>query len=288
MTQLSLIAASLLIASSVVVAKTTPLTLEVYNADENSFNVNSTLIIGKTEVMVIDTRFTKADALRIAAKVLDTGKTLNTIFISQADPDYYFGAEHLHALFPDAKIITTPAVRKVIEQKLPNKLKVWAPQMGKNAPVTPYLPEAYTGTNLTIDGHKVEIRGTQGIWAHSPYLWIPSHKAILGNVSISSGLHVWTADSQTDAAYGAWTAQLDEIKALNAQVVIPGHMTAGQPLSANAINDTKQYLADFAQAKQASANSGELIEKMTQKYPHLESPTTLDLSAKVHMGEMKW
>ena len=71
-------------------------------------------------------------------------------------------------------------------------------------------------------------------------------------------------------------------------MVIPGHMTAGQPLSANAINDTKQYLADFAQAKQASANSGELIEKMTQKYPHLESPTTLDLSAKVHMGEMKW
>lgn len=68
--------------------------------------------------MVVDTGFTKADALRIAAKVLDSGKELKTIFISQADPDYYFGAEVLHGLFPEAKILTTPAVKKVIETKL--------------------------------------------------------------------------------------------------------------------------------------------------------------------------
>ena len=49
-------------------------------------------------------------------------KTLKTIFISQADPDYYFGAEALHQQFPDAQIITTPAVQKIIKEKLAGKL----------------------------------------------------------------------------------------------------------------------------------------------------------------------
>ncbi|MEF1231049.1 MBL fold metallo-hydrolase, partial [Vibrio fortis] len=104
MKNLTLMAASILLATNATAAEDTPLTLDVYNADKNSFHVNSTLVIGESEVMVVDTGFTKADALRIAAKVLDSGKELKTIFISQADPDYYFGAEVLHALFPKAQV----------------------------------------------------------------------------------------------------------------------------------------------------------------------------------------
>ncbi len=78
----------------------------------------------------VDTGFTKADALRIAAKVLDSGKELTTIFISQADPDYYFGAEVLHGMFPDAKVITTPAVRATIAEKLDGKNGILDPKNG--------------------------------------------------------------------------------------------------------------------------------------------------------------
>ncbi|MBT9493275.1 MAG: MBL fold metallo-hydrolase, partial [Paucibacter sp.] len=70
-----------------------PLTLQVYNADAGSFHVNAVLIAGKTDAVLLDTGFTRADALRIAAMVLDSKKTLKTIYISQADPDYYFGIE---------------------------------------------------------------------------------------------------------------------------------------------------------------------------------------------------
>src|SRR5450830_1113047 len=71
------------------------LTLKVYNADANSFNVNSTLVMGAKDAILIDGGFTRADALRIAANVLDSGKQLTTIYVSQADPDYYFGVETL-------------------------------------------------------------------------------------------------------------------------------------------------------------------------------------------------
>lgn len=136
--------------------------------------------------------------------MLDSGKELKTIFISQADPDYYFGAEVLHGLFPEAKILTTPAVKKVIETKLAGKLAFWGPKMGSNAPVKPYVPQAISGNTLMLDGHAIEIRGTDGDLAHRPYLWIPSSKAVLGNVSVYGMIHLWMADAQSDESQQAW------------------------------------------------------------------------------------
>ena len=288
MKKLTLMTASVLLATITIAAEKTPLTLDVYNADKNSFHVNSTLVIGESEVMVVDTGFTKADALRIAAKVLDSGKELKTIFISQADPDYYFGAEVLHALFPKAQVLSTPAVIEVIEKKLAGKLAFWGPKMGSNAPVEPYLPQAIEDNALTVDGHKIEIRGTQGELAHRPYLWIPSSKTVLGNVAVYGNVHLWMADAQSEGSQKAWVKQLEELQELNPEIVIPGHMEAGTKLDASTISYSQQYLADFQQAKSSSQNSAEVIDKMSASYPNARLPMALSIGAKVHMDEMKW
>jgi glyoxylase-like metal-dependent hydrolase (beta-lactamase superfamily II) len=288
MKNLTLMAASILLATNANAAETTPLTLDVYNADKDSFHVNSTLVIGKSEVMVVDTGFTKADALRIAAKVLDSGKELKTIFISQADPDYYFGAEVLHAQFPKAQVLSTPEVIEVIEKKLAGKLAFWGPKMGSNAPVEPYLPQAIEDNVLTVDGRKIEIRGTQGELAHRPYLWIPSNKAVLGNVAVYGNLHLWMADAQSESSQKAWAKQLKELKDLNPEIVIPGHMKAGTKLDVSTISYSQQYLSDFQKAKDNSKNSAEVIDKMSATYPDAQLPMALSIGAKVHMGEMKW
>ncbi len=288
MKNLTLMAASILLATNATAAESTPLTLDVYNADKNSFHVNSTLIIGESEVMVVDTGFTKADALRIAAKVLDSGKELKTIFISQADPDYYFGAEVLHTLFPKAQVLSTPEVIEVIEKKLAGKLAFWGPKMGSNAPVEPYLPQAIEGNVLTVNGHEIEIRGTQGELAHRPYLWIPSNKAVLGNVAVYGNLHLWMADAQSDSSQKAWVKQLKELQELKPDIVIPGHMKAGTKLDASTISYSQQYLSDFQKAKDSCKNSTEVIDQMSSSYPDAQLPMALSIGAKVHMGEMKW
>ncbi|MCE9842571.1 MBL fold metallo-hydrolase [Vibrio antiquarius] len=288
MKKFTLIAASILMASPVLAANHSPLTLEVYNADGNSFHVNSTLVYGETDAMVIDTGFTKADAMRIAAKVLDSGKTLKTIFISQADPDYYFGAEALHQQFPDAQIITTPAVQKIIKEKLAGKLAYWGPKLGANAPVKPVIPVAYDKASLELEGHQIEIHGSHGPSAHRPYLWIPDNKAILGNVAVYSNVHLWMADAADQTAINAWEQQLSEMLALKPQVVIPGHMKAGTKLNADTIRYSQQYLQDFQQAKKHSNNSAQLIDTMSAKYPEAQLPIALEIGAKVHTGEMSW
>jgi glyoxylase-like metal-dependent hydrolase (beta-lactamase superfamily II) len=265
-----------------------PLALKVYNADGNSFHVNAVVVSGKTEAVVIDGGFTRADALRIAANALDSGKTVKTILISNADPDFYFGAETLKLLFPQAQVLATPAVREKIRAKLDGKMAFWAPKMGANAPKQPVVPEELKGTSLTLDGEAIEVRGTAGELAHRPYVWIPSLKAIVGNIAVFGDLHVWTADTQKDSERKAWLAQLDEMQALKPAVVVPGHMAAGAALDESAIRYTRQYLQRF-EAETPKAKSGaELIEAMKKAYPQAGLPIALDIGAKVAKGEMKW
>ncbi len=265
-----------------------PLQIKVYNADGNSFNVNSTLVYGEKEAMVIDAGFTRADALRIAANVPDSGKELKTIYVSQADPDYYFGVETLKEFFPKADVVTTPAVLEKINAKLAGKLAFWGPKMGANAPRTPVLPKAISGNTLMVDGQTVEIRGTTGALAHRPYAWIPSVKAVVGNIGVFGNMHVWTADTQTVAERSAWVAQLDEMAALQPTVVVPGHMLPGTTLDVTAVTYTKGYLQTFEKNAAATKTSAELIDAMKKAYPAAPMGLSLDIGAKVNKGEMKW
>lgn len=265
-----------------------PLALQVYNAPATSFLVNSALLTGSKEAVVIDAGFTRADAYRIAANVLDSGKTLTTILVSNADPDYYFGAEVLKALFPQAKVVATPAVREKIVAKLPAKVAFWGPKMGANAPAQPIVPEALAGDRLTMDGEAIEIRGTTGLLAHRPYVWVPSLHAILGNVAVFGNMHVWTADTQKPAERQAWIAQLDEMKALQPRIVVPGHMAPGTPLDAGTIDFTRGYLVKFESALQQSKDSAGVVRTMNGAYPQLDESSSLELGAKVLKGEMAW
>jgi glyoxylase-like metal-dependent hydrolase (beta-lactamase superfamily II) len=272
-----------------VAAQTPPaLTLKVINADAGSFHANAVLVTGKTEAVVVDTGFTRADALRIAAQVLDSGKTLTTILISNADPDYYFGAEVLQSLFPQARVVTTPAVRTVLQAKLTGKVAFWGPKLGANGPRQPVVPEALPAPLVTLDGEALEIRGTTGLLAHRPYVWIPSVRAVVGNVAVFHNLHVWTADTRTDREREAWLAQLDEIEALQPATVVPGHMAAGSPLDTSGIRHTRAWLQRFATETARAANAAQLIETMKAAYPQAGLGIALDIGAKVNKGEMKW
>lgn len=265
-----------------------PLKVSVSNAGSNSFHVNSVIISGATEAMVIDAGFTRADALRVAATVLDTGKTLKTILISNADPDFYFGAETLKAIFPRAEVVTTPAVLAKIEAKHAGKVAFWGPKMGANAPVQSVLPVALRSNVLTLDGESIELRGTTGPLAHRPYVWIPSIRTLAGNLGVFGNLHVWTADTQKLEERQAWVAQLDELKALQPAMVVPGHMSAGTRLDASAIQYTRDYLLRFETELGRARNAAELIDTMQKAYPQAGLGIALDIGAKVNKGEMKW
>ena len=69
MNKLSLLLTSLVLNRAITANAQYGLQFDVYNADDKSFNVNSPLIYGENDAILIDTGFTKADTLRITAKV---------------------------------------------------------------------------------------------------------------------------------------------------------------------------------------------------------------------------
>jgi len=265
-----------------------PLSLQVYNADAASFHVNAVLVSGKTDAVLLDTGFTRADALRIAGMVLDSKKTLKTIYVSQADPDFYFGVGVLKQFFPQARVVATAPTLKKIEATLPTKLQVWGPRLGANAPQGVPLPEALATPVIELEGEKLEIRGLDDTLPGRSYVWIPSLRTIAGGVNVFAGLHAWTADTQTVQERTDWQRKLDAMAALQPLRVIPGHSRAGAPQDATQLSWTRSYLTRFEAELPKAANSAALIGAMQQAYPDAGLAIALDIGAKVNKGEMKW
>jgi hypothetical protein len=89
----------------------------------------------------------------------DGDANLKTIYISQADPDFYFGTEVLKQTFPDAKVVATQATVGKIQATLSTKLQVWGPRLGLNSPKSVPLPEVVSGNTIALEGEILEIRG---------------------------------------------------------------------------------------------------------------------------------
>lgn len=265
-------------------ASAAPLQVTPIYTSEQSFNVTASLISGNKQVMLVNGFFNRADALRAAAQILDSGKTLTTIFVSHGDPDYYFGLESLIDIFPKAKVVATAATIAHIEQTQAAKLQFCSPKMGNNAPTRLILPTLASAEHLLVDGETVEIQGSGA----KTYLWIPSAKAVVGGITVFGNMHLWMADDAKPADWALWRGALDGIQALKPALVIAGHATANSPTDQRAVTFTQTYLAQYAKANSTSKNSAELIQSMQRLYPDLPEVSNLQMGAKVVKGEMQW
>ncbi|MEW7949335.1 MBL fold metallo-hydrolase, partial [Enterobacter hormaechei subsp. xiangfangensis] len=111
---------------------------------------------------------------------------------------------------------------------------------------------------------------------------------ILSGTGVSWGIHVWTADTQTPESRKQWQQTLDSMAALKPEHVIPGHYLGTPPAGTGAIDFTRRYLHQFEQALMTHKASTGVISTMKKQWPNLAEASSLELSAKVNTGEMKW
>ncbi|MCJ8179515.1 MBL fold metallo-hydrolase [Pseudomonas viridiflava] len=266
-----------------------PLKIDVYNPAEKAiFPVSSELITGQHDAVLIDAQFQRNDAEALVQKIKASGKKLTTVYISHSDPDYYFGLDVIQAAFPEAKIVASEPTVKAIKASMQGKLAYWGPILKDNAPAKLVLPEVLKGDHLTLEGQPLEIKGLQGPAPQRSYVWIPSLKAVVGGVVVSSGIHVWVADTQTPKSRQDWLAALKGIEALKPTTVIPGHYLGEVPEGTKAVTFTADYLKSFEEHAAKIRDSAALIDAMKKAWPQLAEPSSLELSAKVIKGEMKW
>ncbi|MFJ7884868.1 MBL fold metallo-hydrolase [Pseudomonas sp. NPDC096917] len=266
-----------------------PLTLDVYNPGaEAIFPVSSVLVSGEKDAILVDAQFAKAQAQQLVDKIRASGKHLTTIYISHGDPDYYFGLETLTQAFPDASVLATAPTVEHINQTKDAKLAFWGPKMGADAPSRLIVPQVMKGNTLVLEGHELDVVGLTSRQPERTFVWIPSLKAVVGGVVVADNLHVWMADTQTPQSHRQWLATLKRITSLQPSIVVPGHYLGENDHSLNSVTFTRDYIKAFDEETLKAKNSDELIGAMKKRYPNLGEASSLELSAKVAKGEMKW
>ena len=286
------IAAQTTMAQSVNVIERDGLRLHVFLSKPVIFQVASVVVEGPGEVALIDAQFSKDNAASVVELIRATGKPLKTIFISHSDPDYYFGLGVIADAFPDARIIATPQTAWVIGATKDDKMAVWAPQLGDNAPKHLVVPAPLTADHFMVGGHRVEVKHGRDDDGHA-WLWIPGARTILGGIYLQDRQHVWVADSPTRADRERWLDALDAMEALRPGLVIPAHFTPASPAKPGVagltpIDFTRRYLVALENALDGSKNSAEVISHMKTLYPGLAGESSLEMTAKVLKGEMPW
>ncbi|MFF7845009.1 MBL fold metallo-hydrolase [Streptomyces ossamyceticus] len=249
-------------------------------------NKTATLVTGENEALLVDAGFTRADGHRLAAEVLDSGKQLTTVFVSHGDPDFYFGAEVIADAFPDAVFVATPHVIEHIRHSYEGKLKAWA-ALGPNLPTRLVDLTPLTG-DLTLEGHRFELKGGPAALPDRHYLWQAGSRTLLGGVLLFQREHVWVADTPTPGDRAAWVDLLDEMAALDPELVVPGHRLPGAPADASAIAATRAYLLAFEEELGKAADGAALTEALVARYPDNGMGIAAQIGAKVAKGEMTW
>ncbi|SHF13406.1 MBL fold metallo-hydrolase [Chryseobacterium vrystaatense] len=262
------------------------LKIKVYNPGPKAiFPITSTIIYGDKDAVLIDAQFQKQYAEQLVKEIKATGKNLRTVFISHSDPDFYFGLDVIKKAFPNVKIISTAQTAYLIAASKDDKMAVWKPQLKEDAPSEIIIPEAvYSIPDL--EGNKIEIKQNGEDPAHS-FVWIPSFKTVVGGISVSVDSHIWMADTQNTKAIDQWIAQIDAMKALKPEQVVPSHF-AKLSLSPQSLDFVKTYLENYKKAVTENKTSAAVVDFMVKKYPELHGKDELEMGAKVFFGEISW
>lgn len=263
------------------------LSFTILDASDASLNKTAVLITGPTEAVVVDAAFTRADAHRIVAAVLDSGKTLTAVLVTAGDPDFSFGAEVLADAFPDARLLAPADVIEHIDHSYEGKLAAWA-HLGQNLPTRKVRLTPFEGS-LTVDGEELQLTHvSEELGDRGWVVLAPSAHAIVGGVLLFEGLHVWTADSATPASRQAWLEALDRLDALQPTFVAAGHRTAGAPTDTTAIEHTREYLRRFEEIVTDAPTAEDAEQQLLATYPDAGMRLAASLGTKVAKGELTW
>jgi glyoxylase-like metal-dependent hydrolase (beta-lactamase superfamily II) len=269
-----------------------PLKVEVLRTSAGSLYANIALIEGEKKAVLVDAPFTVADAHRVVAMVLESGKELETIFVTHDHPDHFFSVEVLTQAFPNARVVAHPTVVADIWRSLPLKVKRWSPMLGHNGPRTPTAPQPLTGDVILLEGHELRVIGPmQGDHVHATALWAPEIKALFAGDLVFNQMFLWFGE-HGPAERAGWAAALDRLAALKPAMVVAGHSKPGLANDASGIAFSRNYIDAWNKAAASAKDSADLRARIRRQYPQAVDVLDnflLDNSSKVTMGEQpRW
>jgi glyoxylase-like metal-dependent hydrolase (beta-lactamase superfamily II) len=231
--------------------------------------MTSTLIFGEYDAVLVDAMTTVAEAEALANWVALHNRNLETIYITHAHFDHFFGLSVLLDRFPMARAIATPKTVNAMQMSFTPTVERLARRLFPGQLATKFVaPEAYEHDTFTLEGH--ELRIIEQGHTDSPdttSLHVPSIGLIVAGDVVYNQCRMYVGDTTPESRKN-WIAALDRLAALDPEIVVAGHKKPGAPDSPSAIQDTKRYLQDFDRLQKTTTSDQELFNQMTELYPH--------------------
>ena len=266
------------------------LKVKVCISEESGFNVASVIIYGEKEAILVDTQWTRPNALRVAAEIMDLQRELTTIYVTHAHPDHYWGTAYIAEQFPEAKCIAPADVANTINHQFADKIEHWEEVIGKTRmcyKTVVYQP--IEGDTLLVDGQEVKIFvNRMGDLRYNTLVWVPSIRVVYGSDILFNEAHPFTCEVN-DRERELWMEDIDFIEALNPLVIIPGHAKPDTPFDYTCLDFMRKYLEDTRWCLDNTKTAGDFFYEMCKRTPDASLVMfSNDMNASVFLGGREW
>jgi glyoxylase-like metal-dependent hydrolase (beta-lactamase superfamily II) len=230
--------------------------------------MTSTLIFGENDAVLVDAMTTVAEAEALASWVVLHNRNLETIYITHAHFDHFYGLGILLDVFPSARAIATPEALNAMQMSFTPVVERLARRMFPGQIAARLVaPEPYQHETFTLEGHEVRIiKQGRTDSPDSTSLYVPSIGLIVAGDVVYNQCHMYVGDTTPESRRN-WIADLDRLAALSPTIVVAGHKKPGAPDSPSAIQETRRYLEDFDRLQKSATSDLDLFNQMTALYP---------------------
>jgi glyoxylase-like metal-dependent hydrolase (beta-lactamase superfamily II) len=171
---------------------------------------------------------TVAEAEALANWVALHNRNLETIYITHAHFDHFFGLSVLLDRFPMARAIATPKTVNAMQMSFTPPVERLARRLFPGQLATKFVaPEAYEHDTFTLEGH--ELRIIEQGHTDSPdttSLHVPSIGLIVAGDVVYNQCRMYVGDTTPESRKN-WIAALDRLAALDPEIVVAGHKKTG-------------------------------------------------------------
>ncbi len=266
------------------------LATKIFVASEDGFNVTSVIVMGKKECVLIDCQWTRANAHRVIAEILETGLELKAIYATHAHPDHYWGMGEIAEVFPNAKCYAPAPVCTLYSHQYQPKLDEWADTIGERNLCRKQCDrlEPLESDYIELEGERLEIIRCMGDLMWNTIVWIPSIKTVVCSDVVFNDAHPFTCEVNAEQRQ-LWIKDIEGIYDLHPDVVIPGHMREGTPLDESGLKFTKDYLIATEEEIANTSTPGEFYYHMAKRFPTATlNILSNEMNAEVFKGGRDW
>ena len=177
--------------------------------------ITSTLIFGEYDAVLVDAMGTVAEAEALADWVALHNRNLETIYITHAHFDHFYGLSILLDRFPGARAIATPKTVNAMQMSFSPPVERLARRLFPGQVATKLVPpEPYEHDTFTLEGHELRIieQGRTDS-PDSTSLYVPSIGLIVAGDVVYNQCRMYVGDTTPESRKN-WIAALDRLAAL--------------------------------------------------------------------------